>query len=164
MTEKIYLEKTRVIITNKRKIESTLKVNLEINNKIITIEGESEKEMIALMALEAIELGFSIESALDLKIDDFTFKKIQIKNISKRHDLSQVRARVIGTKRRALDQLESLTGCDIVLHDNTIGIIGPIEDVDRASYALKKLISGSKHANVYALLEEQNAKEKAGIW
>lgn len=164
MTEKIYLEKTRIVIQNKKQIESTLKVKLEAMGKVITIEGESDKEMIALMALEAIELGFSIESALDLKTEDFTFKKIQIKNISKRHDLSQVRARVIGTKRRALDQLEALTGCDIVLHDNTIGIIGPVEDVDRASYALKKLISGSKHANVYALLEEQNAKERAGIW
>ena len=164
MTEKIYLESTRKIIQNKKQLESSLNVKLSINGGVVTIEGDSPQEMTALMVLEAIELGFDISTSLDLKQDDFTFEKIKIKNISKRHDLSQVRARIIGTKRRALDQLESLTGCTLVLHDNTVGIIGPVEDVKRAAYALKKLISGSKHANVYALLEEQNAKERAGIW
>jgi len=164
MTEKIYLESTRKIIQNKKQLESSLKVKLDIGGGVVTIEGESPQEMIAIMVLEAMEIGFNMTAALDLKQDDFSFEKIKIKNISKRHDLSQVRARIIGTKRRALDQIESLTGCTIVLHDNTLGIIGPVEDVKRAAYALKKLISGSKHANVYALLEEQNAKERAGIW
>ena len=164
MTEKIYLENSRKIIQNKKQLESSLKVKLEINGGVVTIDGDSDKEMVALNVLEAIELGFDLASALDLRLDDFAFEKIKIKNIAKRNNLYQVRARIIGTQRRALDQIESLTGCEIVLHDNTVGIVGHIEDVKRAGYALKKLIAGSKHANVYALLEEQNAKERAGIW
>jgi KH domain-containing protein len=164
MTERIYCHNARKIMQNKKQIENSLKINLEIKNRIIIIEGAAENEMTALSVLEAIELGFSLSQALDLRLDDFAFEKVLIKTIAHRKNLSQVRARVIGTQRRALTQIESLTGCDIVLHDNTVGIIGHMEDVKRASYALKKLIAGSKHANVYTMLEEQNAKDKAGIW
>lgn len=162
--EKLYLENSRKVIQNKKQIEETLKVKLEIKAGVVTIEGKAENELIAFSVLEAIELGFAIPLALELRLEDFAFEKILIKNIiSRKRNLSQVRARIIGTERRALDQLEYLTGCDIVLHNNIAGIIGRTEDVKRASYALRKLISGSKHANVYAFLEEQNARDRAGL-
>jgi KH domain-containing protein len=165
MTEKIYVKNARTVIQNKKLLESSLKVNLAIKGGIVTIEGEPEKEIIAFEVIESIELGFTVTQALDLKQEDFILEKIHIKStISRKRNMSQVRARIIGTERRALSQVEYLTGCDIVLHDNTIGIIGHVEDVKRASYALRKLVSGSKHSNVYAFLEEQNAKEKAGFY
>ncbi|WP_289460329.1 KH domain-containing protein, partial [Klebsiella pneumoniae] len=83
------------------------------------------------------------------KNEDFILEKIPIKSHSRRANLSQVRGRIIGTKRRALDQLEGLTNCQIILHDNTLGIIGDIQDVKKASFALKKLIRGSNHSKVY---------------
>ena len=165
MTEKIYSENIRKIIQNKKNLENSLKVKFEIRGGVVTIEGPAEKEIIALEVVEAIKLGFTVAQALDLKQEDFILEKIPIKStISRKRDLSQVRARIIGTKRRALNQIEYLTGCDIVLHDNTVGIIGHVEDVKKASYAMRKLIAGSKHSNVYGYLEEQNAKQKAGIW
>jgi ribosomal RNA assembly protein len=163
--EKLYMKNARKVIQNKKQIENILKVKLEIKAGIVTIEGAAEKELIALSALEAIDLGFTLPLALELRLDDFAFEKIPIKNIiSRKRDLSQVRARIIGTKRRALDQIEYLTGCDIVLHENIVAIIGRTDDVKQAAYALRKLIAGSKHANVYAYLEEQNARQKAGIF
>ena len=163
--EKLYLENSRKVIQNKRLIENALKVKLEIKAGVVTIEGAPEKELIALNVMEAINLGFTVPLALELRLEDFAFEKMPIKNIiSRKRDLSQVRARIIGTKRRALDQLEYLTGCDVVLHDNVAGIIGRTEDVKKAAYALRKLIAGSKHSNVYAYLEEENAKEKAGFF
>ena len=105
-------------------------------------------------------MGFSIKEALLLKSEEFVFEKISIKNIAKRKDLSQVRARVIGTKGKAIRVIEDLSGCYIAVHDNAVGIIGYAEDVKKASYALKRLIAGSKHASVYAYLEEQKAMEK----
>ena len=162
--EKLYLKNSRKVIQNKKQIEDTLKVRLNIRAGVITIEGKAENELIAFNVLEAIELGFTIPLALELRLEDFAFEKVAIKRvISRKRNLSQVRARIIGTERRVLDQLEYLTGCDIVLHDNVAGIIGRTDDVKKASYALRKLISGSKHANVYAFLEEQNARDRAGL-
>jgi len=158
--EQVYCENIGKVIKNKEIIESSIKVKLDIKGKVIVIGGAAEQTFIALQVIEAIDLGFSVNQALDLKQEDFILKKIPIKEISRRTDLSQVRARIIGTKRRALNTIEDLTGCSIVLHDNTVGIIGGIEDVKRAEYALTNLIRGSEHANVYRYLEEQNAKRK----
>jgi len=41
-----------------------------------------------------------------------------------------------------------------------IGIIGYIEDVKNAEYALKHIIAGSKHSAMYAWLEKKKAEEK----
>jgi ribosomal RNA assembly protein len=164
MTEQLYCESLRKILTNKKQIEDSLNVKLTTKGKIIFIDGDPADELIGLEVIEAMELGFSVSEALDLKNEEFKFEKIYIKSLEKRRDLSQVRARIIGTQRRALKNIESLTNCDIVLHDNVVGIIGRVDDVRKAAYALKKLIGGSKHANVYTYLEEENLKEKAGVW
>ncbi len=164
MTEQIYSESPRKILQYKKKIQTALKIKLAIKGNYVQIDGAPENELIVKDVIEAINLGFPIEQALDLKNEEFTFQKIPIKSISKRHDLSQVRARVVGRERGVMQNMEFLTNCDIVLHDNMVGIIGHHEDVKNAAYALKKLIGGSKHANVYMYLEDENAKQRAGIW
>ena len=164
MAEQIYSEVPRKILQYKKKIQSTLKIKLAVKGNIMQIDGDPANELIARDIIEAIGMGFPIEQALDLKNEEFTFQKIPIKSISKRHDLSQVRARVIGRERGVLQNIEFLTNCDIVLHDNSVGIIGHNEDVKKAAYAMRKLIAGSKHANVYMYLEDENAKQKAGVW
>ena len=164
MTEQTYSENARKVLQYKKQIQTALKVKLAIKGNYVQIDGSPENEIITRDIVEAIDMGFSIEQALDLKNEEFTFQKIPIKSISKRHDLSQVRARVIGRERGVLQNIEFLTNCDIVLHDNSVGIIGHNEDVKKAAYAMRKLIAGSKHANVYMYLEDENAKQKAGVW
>jgi len=164
MTEQIYSEVPRKILQYKNKIQTALKIKLIVKGNIIEINGAPAEELVTRDIIEAIGMGFPIEQALDLKNEEFTFQKIPIKSIAHRKNLSQVRARVIGTQRRALKNIEFLSNCDIVLHDNFVGIIGHNEDVKRAAYAIKKLIGGSKHANVFMYLEEENAKQKAGIY
>jgi rRNA processing protein Krr1/Pno1 len=41
-----------------------------------------------------------------------------------------------------------------------VGIIGNIENMKTALYALENLIAGSKHASVYAYLEKKLAESK----
>jgi len=160
MTEQIYSENTRKIIKNKKVIEETLNVKLTKKEKIIFIEGEAENEYLCLQAIEAINLGFSIKVALLLKDEDIVFKQINIKSIAKRRDMSQIRARIIGTNGRVLDTLESLTDCFVVVHNNVVGIIGSIENIKTTLYALENLIAGSKHASVYAYLEKKLVESK----
>ena len=164
MAEQIYSESIRKAIENKKQIESSLKVKLNIKGHIVTITGDPADELICLRVIEAMNLGFSVFQALDLKDEQFAFEVIPIKNIAKRRNLSQVRGRIIGTERKTLRTIEALTGCEIVLHDNSVGVIGLSEAVRKASYAMRKLIAGSKHANVYMYLEDENAKQKAGVW
>jgi ribosomal RNA assembly protein len=160
MTKQIYCKNSRKILQNKKTIETTFKIKLLIKENIIEIEGDEEKEFIAMQAINAVDIGFSINEAANLKYDDYVFEKILIKNISKRRNLSQVRGRIIGEERKALNNIEYLTDTSIVVHDNTVGIIGRSENVRKTAYALKKLIAGSKHANVYRYLEEEKAKER----
>lgn len=160
MTEQLYSDNARKIRLNKDQLESAFKIKISTKGNIVYFEGKSEDEFLALSALEALNLGFSINQVLNLKNEDFIFEKIPIKKIAKRHNLSQVRGRVIGRERKALDTIESLTNCDIAIHENTIGIIGHINEVKKASYAVKMIVAGSKHANAYGYLEKMQAKER----
>lgn len=160
MSEQLYSENSGKIMRNKSMIERTFKVKLASKEHIVTINGKPEDEFVALSAIEAINMGFSLTEALMLKNDEFIFQKISIKSISKRRDLSQVRARVIGTNGKSLRVIEDLTGCYLALHDNLVGIIGYAEEVKKAAFAVKRLIAGSKHANVFRYLEEQKVLEK----
>lgn len=160
MTEQIYSESIRKIMQNKKQIETALEIKIEVKDRVVFITGDTDKEFIALQAIEAINMGFSVPRALSLREEGMTFQKISIKPIANRNDLTQVRARVIGTQRKALDTIESLTDTNIALHNNTVGVIGKLEDVEKAVYVLKRIIAGSNHANMYAWLEKKKAEER----
>jgi len=153
MTEQIHTQSIKKILASKSEIEKTLKIRITNRTNPLIIEGDPLKELRTIEFFEAVDLGFSIPKALELKFDDFEFRKIRIKTIAKRKNLSQVRARVIGRHRKVMDNIEYLTGCDLALHDNEVGIIGPSEAVKVAEEALKNLIAGSKHATIYTFLE-----------
>jgi KH domain-containing protein len=154
MVEQIHSENLRKILGSKEEIERAFKIRITNRTNPLIIEGNPENEITAIGFFEAVDLGFSIPKALELKLDNFEFKKIKIKSIATRKNLSQVRARVIGKHRKVMDNIEYLTGCDLALHDNEVGIIGPSEAVSVAEEALRTLIAGSKHATIYAFLEK----------
>lgn len=150
----IYTENKRKILQNRAVIEKKLgvEINFEKNNMIIS--GEELNEYIFLRVFEAIELGFTIAEALLLVDENYVFEKINIKDISRRKNLAEVRARVIGTFGRTLKTMCELSKCEVVLHDNIVGVIGKAEDIEFALTAMKSLIRGSKQANVYSYLEK----------
>ena len=163
MTEQLYIESINKIIQNKKALETSFSVKISNQEKILFIEGKAEDEYLALQAVEALNLGFSIGEVLLLKNDDYILEKINIKEITKRKDISRIRGRVIGTGGKALRVIEELSDAYISLHNNTVGVIGLISDVKKAVYALKRLIAGSKHAAMYAYLEKQKIIEKQGF-
>lgn len=139
----------------KRFLENKLKVKLEVLPGKITISGSELNEYEASRVLEAIDKGFSIETSLLLKNEDYVFEIINIKNISPRKNLALVRARIIGTKGKTLKVIKGLTDCDILLKDNQIFIIGPTEKIKDALNGLRKLIQGSKQSSTYSYLEKR---------
>jgi ribosomal RNA assembly protein len=158
--QEIYLENIREIVRSKSKLEKELGIKVYNKGKNIFVKGSPEKEFTALQVMEAIKNGFSAERALKLKQENFMIQKIKIKSVTKRNDLSRIKARLIGTKGKTLRTLKNLTECDFAVNDNEIGIIGPIEEIEEAVQAVTSLIHGSKQGNVYSRLEKNRKKRR----
>ena len=141
------------IIKGKKKLEEKLKVKIEINGKNISLEGKPEDEYLAEQVIEALDMGFPFSHALKIVEEDHMFETINIKDHTKRHDLERIRGRIIGTKGKTLKTLSELTECHLELKDNTVGVIGPPENIKIATEAIVSIIQGSKQANVYSFLE-----------
>lgn len=152
---KTFLLHTGKILKSKNIIERKLKVKIEIKGKNLIIKGEEINEYLACSILEALELGFPLNEALLLLDQNFILEKIEIKNLTKRRNLSEIRARIIGTKGKTKQLIEELSDCFIVLHENTIAIIGEADKIKNCIQALIKIIQGSKQSSVYAYLERQ---------
>jgi len=148
------------IIGNKKRIESELKVKITNKGKIIFINGKAEGEFTAVQVISAVNLGFSVERALLLKDEKMLFQTLNIKEITKRHNLDEIRGRIIGTKGRTLKTLNKLTNCAISLKDNQIGIIGNAEEIEDAIQALTSLVQGSRQGNVYGRLEREKKQKR----
>lgn len=158
--QETYVENIGKVISNKKKLESELKVKITNKGKNVFISGKPEDEFIALKAMEAINLGFSIERALLLKNPEILFQSLNIKNVTKKHNLEEIRARVIGTKGKTLKTINNLTNCFISLKDNQIGIIGNHEDITEAIQGMTSLVRGSKQSHIYARLEREKKKKR----
>ncbi len=160
MVEEIYVGKIREILRNKKLIEKDLKLKLTNRGKNFFVNGKAEDEYLGIKVLEAVNHGFSVEEALDLKQDGIILQTINIKDLTKRTDLERVRARIIGTRGKTLNTLRKLTGCNISLADNQIGIIGSALAIEDAIQALTSLVQGSKQGNVYGRIERHKKEKK----
>ncbi|VVB78597.1 Uncharacterised protein [uncultured archaeon] len=160
MTQEIYTENIKEVLKNKSRLEKELKVKLENKGRLIFIEGNGEDEYLASRVLEAVNLGFSVERALQLKDENIILQIINIKSITKRNDLERVRARIIGTYGKTIANMANLTDCQFSMRDNQVGIIGNVNDIDEATIALRLLIQGSKQGNVYARLEKKKKQKR----
>jgi ribosomal RNA assembly protein len=158
--EVLFVPRIREIARDKEMLEKELNVSIAIAGKKVTLEGEAINEYEARDIIDAIGLGFPVKKALMLKEGELLFKKISIKDFTRRKDMHEVRSRIIGREGKIKRTIEDVSDCDIVLQDNDLGIIGSAEDIMTAVTALTNLIRGTKAANVYSFLERANADKK----
>lgn len=144
----------------KEMLERKLGVKIILEGKKAIVDGDALDEYEAVLVLEAMQFGFSAKKALLLSSEDFIFRKLPIKQFTRRKDLSVVRGRVIGKEGKTKNALENISGCEIMIKDDAVGLIGSAESIDEATTALTNLIRGSKQANVYRFLERMNAAKK----
>ncbi|MFH1823254.1 MAG: hypothetical protein ABH817_00850 [archaeon] len=140
-----------------QRIRKELDINIKINtNGDILIEDEdSLKELLASEILEAVAYSFDLDSALLLKDTNYVFKKIDLKIYAKSSRIKSIKSRLIGSKGRAKKVIESLANCAMVVTDHFVGLIGKTENIELASHAIRSLIRGAPHSNVYKFLEKQ---------
>lgn len=158
--QSIYIESLGKVLKNKKKLEEELNIKILNKGRNIFIKGAPENEYIALKIIEAMELGFSAEEALLLKDEEIIFQIINIKSLTNRKDIKEVKARIIGTHGKTINNLRILSECEISLRGNRVGVIGNAESIKEAIIALRSLIQGSKQGNVYARLERESKKRR----
>ena len=141
-------------------IENRIKIKISFQKNKITVKGSELNEYLVEQIVRAVDFGFYVEDALLLKNEDFVLEFIDIKGHTRRKNLKEVRARVIGTGGKARKTIENLTGSVIVIQSNRVGIIVDSDHLDAATQGITSLIQGAKHGNVFAYLEKQNVSRR----
>jgi len=158
--QEIFVENIKEIVRTKSIIQKELNVKLTNKGKNVFVDGNAKDEYLAIEVLEAVNLGFSVDRALELKREGVILQSVYIKDLTKRNDLDRVRGRIIGTGGRTLKTLQKLTNCDLAMNDNEIGIIGDTKEIEDAIQAVTSLVQGSKQGNVYSRLERHRKKKR----
>jgi len=161
--ERIFIQSIGKIRKLKEKIEKSLNVRITFTKSDIEIESPEDDayaEYIARKIIDALQYGFTLESALNLKNEDCMIEKINVKDYSRPSRWRAIVSRLIGEKGRTKEIISEMTGCEVAIHDYTVAIIGDTADVSIATHAIQSLINGSPHATVYAYLERNRKFRK----
>lgn len=159
MEETVYVKKINDVKKNKKLLEEKLDVKLSIVKNNVTVKGDTVDEFDAVKVFEAINFGFSVRRALLLKNEDYVFRVVHIKDHTKRN-LADVKARLIGKKGKTRRVFSETSGCEILITDTEVGVIGEALDVESVETAVINLIRGSKQTNMYKFLEKHNKTKK----
>lgn len=156
----IIFNKTLELAKNREKLEKKLNVKIEIQGKKVTIEGSALDEYEASIILDAINFGFSAKKALLIKEQNMIFRIIKMKDFTKKKNLEQVRSRAIGKHGKTKKTIENITGSNIIIKDNEIGIISGPESINTLITGVTALIRGKKQSTTYSFLEKQRSLAK----
>lgn len=159
--EVFYIKKIQEVKKNLQELQEKLGIKIILSKNKVTIEGPAIDEFEASRVFEAITFGFSVKKALILKNEEFQFRIIKIKDHTRRN-LSDIKSRLIGKKGKTRRIFADTSGCEIIIGESEVGIIGDAEDVQNAETAIINLIRGSKQTNMYRFLEKQNTRKKEG--
>ena len=160
MARTIAIENMRKIKKAVPVIESKIKIRFSFRSGFVLIKGKELAEFKVEKIVQAIDFGFELEDALLLLEDDFTLEFIDIKGHTHRKNLHDVRSRIIGTRGKALNTIENLTGAILAVKDNRVGVISEAENLDEVNKAVESIIRGAKHGNAFASLERSNRSKK----
>jgi len=141
-------------------IENKVKVKVGFGKDNVMIKGNELNEYLVEKIIRAVDFGFHVDDALLLVNEDFVLEFIEVKEHTRRKNLKEVRARLIGTGGKARKTIENLTGSVIVIQGNDVGIIVDANHSEAVAQAIESLIQGAKHGNVFAYLEKQNVSRR----
>ncbi len=144
----------------KREIATRTGAELEIDatEGEVRIASPDENPDAAMRARDialAIARGFSPGRALRLTRENALLAILDIKFETGKRDkaaLRRIRARLIGTRGRARQRIEELSGCFVSVYGSTVALIGEIDQIDRGRRAVELLLRGSEHSTVFHLL------------
>ena len=153
----------------KRKIQSRLKIKLEIDSKtgdVVLTGDDSLQLLIGQNIVKAIGRGFNPLVALDLLNDEYMFDSIDMTDFvgDKKNSLTRARSRCIGEEGKARKTISRLSQTKIVIFGKTVSIIGEHGNVNLARRAFEGLLQGQRHATVFSWLERNRKKLKLSMY
>lgn len=169
---KIPLKRIGVLIGEKGEVKKKLeestgvKITVDSESGDVTIEEEYAEDpsngLKVQDVVKAIGRGFSEKRAFRLLEDEIFLKLFDIRDYAGKNPrrVRQVRARLIGTGGKTRRLVEELTGVDVSIFGNTVGLIGDMVQLGVAERAVEMLLEGSKHAAVYRFMEGSRASLK----
>ncbi|HIH89877.1 KH domain-containing protein [Ignicoccus hospitalis] len=157
-------ETLRKLMKRKDLLEEAMrltKTNIRIEGGRVIIEPTDESTSLDLLnaknLLQAIALGFDIETASLLLRDEYVMEIIDLRDVlfSRKDDkeLRRILGRVIGKHGKAKRNIEEIAKVKLSISDGIIAIIGEYENVEAAKRAIEELIEGKMHSTVYRNLE-----------
>jgi ribosomal RNA assembly protein len=145
-------------------IERRAKVRLIVDKEgeVTVDESKMEDPVMQLKivdVIKAIGRGFSPHHAYRLFDDDEYLEIIDIDAYvgKKGEHLMRVRARLIGSGGKTRHLIEDLTGANMSVYGDTVGLIGNSVQLPIARNAVDMLLRGSEHSTVYRYLERSRA-------
>jgi ribosomal RNA assembly protein len=149
----------------KKKLEEATGVKIDIDSETgeVTIDEEKAEDPSRALTVQdivkAIGRGFSEERAFRLLEDEIFLRMFDVRDFAGKNPkrVRQVRARLIGTGGKTRRLVEELTGVDVSIYGNTVGLIGDMVQLGVAEKAVEMLLEGSKHAAVYRFMEGSRA-------
>lgn len=154
------MKNIRDVMSNLPLLQKKLKVGFTINGNQVSINGKEADVYSAEKVLEALDVGFPIDISLLLADPEYLLEFMNIKDFTRRGNLEDVRARIIGTQGKTKKLVEKLSGCSVKLKENTVYIVGHAEDIRETMTAIERLIRGSAQGKVYGFLERSRTQHK----
>ncbi len=157
----------------KRRVKrATGGVLLEIDSETGEVNLDPAKSEDPTMVLKAADFvkavgrGFSPERAEKLFNEDYYFQLLDIRDYCGKSPkkVRRLRSRIIGTDGKTRRIIEDMSGCELSIYGNTVGIIGSIDEMPAASTAVDMILSGSEHSTVYKFLEARRRRMKRSRW
>ncbi|MBR2254726.1 MAG: RNA-processing protein [Candidatus Methanomethylophilaceae archaeon] len=144
---------------------SGVKIDIDTEEGEVTVHDDVELEdpVMALKILDVIKAvgrGFNPEKAMRLFEEDEYLEIVDIKDFvgDREGQVTRIRGRLIGKNGKTRRIIEDLTGCDMVIYGNTVGLIGNSITLPIAKHAVELIMHGSEHATVYHYLESQRPR------
>lgn len=168
---RIPADRVGTLIGKKGEIKKTLQDTSGIKIDINTEEGEIvlhddvelEDPLKALQLMDVVKAvgrGFNPDKAMRLFEDDEYLEVVDLKEFigERSGQMHRVRGRLIGKDGKTRRIIEDLTGVDMVIYGNTVGLIGNSISLPVAKHAVELILQGSEHATVYHYLESQRPR------
>jgi len=153
-SDKKLVEKLEELADVKIKLGEDGDVEIECDDSLLLMRVKS--------VVKAFGRGFDFEDALYLLDEAYELCIIDVKDFAGKSSkrLNELRGRVIGREGKAKNIIEKLAGVKLSIYGKTISIIGKWDGVECGRQAVRMLLEGRKHGNVYKFLEENIKKTK----
>jgi len=169
---KVNRDRLAVIIgskgATKMAVEKKTGTRIEIDSEEGLVLVDSEDPIAVIRTVEfirAVNRGFSPERAdIILDDEDVILTIMDLSSIcTTTKQMERFRGRIIGKAGKARSQIEDMTGTKMSVYNKTVAIIGLPEQAMIAEEAVRMLLQGLPHANVFAFLDRKKKEAKHNV-